>query len=97
MKARLFYATNRKHEGGNRWSPDGYGTTFSSDGHQNLRFGELTVDYDARKASAYMAKRYKDGRVGDGEGLSDYLSKRAENANIRASRQYLHCKKPHSI
>lgn len=37
----LFYATNRNYLGKNQWKPKGYGKSFSSDGHENLRFGEL--------------------------------------------------------
>ncbi|MBL7995151.1 hypothetical protein JNM05_07235, partial [bacterium] len=44
----LYYATNRKHEG-NRWKPTGYGTKFSDDGLENLRFGKVTVNADEAK------------------------------------------------
>ena len=27
----LYFATNRKHQGDDRWHPTGYGTTFSDD------------------------------------------------------------------
>ena len=52
-KLQLFYATNRGHEGKNRWKPEAYGTKFSSDGMENLRFGSLTVDA-ARKIEEWL-------------------------------------------
>ena len=39
----LYYATNRNHLGQDRWKPDGYGSKFSQDGVENLRFGRLTL------------------------------------------------------
>ena len=84
MKAKLYFATNRNHEGGNRWRPKSYGKHFSSDGHYNLRFGELTIDYNAREASNLLKQNFGEGRVGNGEQLSEYLSKQAKNASIRA-------------
>ena len=40
----LYYATNRNYEGEDRWHPDSYGTKFSDDGMENLRFGFVSVD-----------------------------------------------------
>ena len=40
----LFYATNRNHIGKDQWHPTSYGTKFSDDGVENLRFGKLTVN-----------------------------------------------------
>ena len=42
MKTTVFYATNRAHEGPQRFQPLRYGTRFSSDGMENLRFGRVT-------------------------------------------------------
>ena len=42
----LYYATNRNHLGPDRWQPTGYGTHFSKDGIENLRFGKLELDVD---------------------------------------------------
>ncbi len=81
---KLFFATNRNHEGSNRWKPKGYGKKFSGDGHENLRFGELTMEADQPTIQKHLTKKYKDNRVGDGEGLSGYLSKCAKNAKITA-------------
>lgn len=84
MKKTLFFATNRKHEGNNQWNPKGYGKEFSSEGHENLRFGELELKVDEDKVEKYLTKSFKGNRVGDGEGLSDYLSKQAKSADISA-------------
>ena len=43
-KLTLYYATNRKHEGKDRWHPESYGTKFSDDGMENLRFGAVSVE-----------------------------------------------------
>ena len=80
----LFYATNRNHEGDDRWNPTGYGQNFSSDRSSNLRFGkvELTVDNEEIKKFLYGKKN---GRPGNGVGLSEYLTKKStDEAKIRA-------------
>lgn len=79
----LFYATNRKHQGADRWHPTGYGTRFSDDGLENLRFGKLTLDADDAAVNAFLADSGAFG-VGDGIGLSNYLSERAATAEITA-------------
>ena len=81
---KLYFATNRKHKGKNRWNPDKYGKEFSSDGYFNLRFGELIVDFDKKEIKKYISKKYDENRFGDGEGLSIYFSKRAKSAKITA-------------
>lgn len=81
---KLFFATNRNHKGDNRWSPNGYGKRFSGDGHENLRFGELTIEADDPTVQKSLNKKYRRGRVGDGEKLSKYLTKRAKEAKITA-------------
>ncbi len=88
MKAKLFFATNRKHEGSNRWSPDTYGERFSSDGHENLRFGELDLDCDEAEIRTYLERDFKEARTGDGEGLASYLAKCSKKAQITAYEDY---------
>jgi len=80
----LFYATNRNHEGNNQWTPTGYGKYFSSDGHENLRFGKLTTQYNENKVEKFINKDFGNNRIGDGEGLSDYFTKKAKQADIYA-------------
>lgn len=82
--AKLYFATNRNYEGSDQWNPTSYGKNFSSDGHENLRFGELDLEYEQAKAAAHIQHKFKDGRVGDGEKLGVYLGKCAEKASIRA-------------
>ena len=82
-KATLYFATNRRHEGNDRWHPVGYGKIFSRDGKQNLRFGELTVEVDYHKITDYLNRPPGD-RTGDGEKLSGYLKDQARKASITA-------------
>ena len=84
MEVKLFFATNRNHEGRNRWKPKGYGKKFSNDGHFNLRFGELTVDAKSTEVKKFLKSKDKEGRIGDGNGLSGYFTQCAEEAKINA-------------
>lgn len=84
----LFYATNRKHEGKHRWRPEGYGSKFSDDGMENLRFGRLTIPADPAKIAESLQSNLACG-PGDGEGLSEYLTEQAESAAIRPYREKL--------
>lgn len=86
MKIPLFYATNRRHEGPDRWHPTGYGTQFSDDGVENLRFGKATVSADDAKVRKCLAAASQ-GAPGDGEALADLLS--AAPAAIEAYRESL--------
>ncbi len=72
-RLRLYYATNRRHIGDDRWKPDGYDTDFSSDGMENLRFGRLTLIVDKAKIAKYLKADTKMGK-GDGGKLATYLS-----------------------
>lgn len=74
-KTQIYFATNRKHEGRDRWNPDGYGKKFSSDGHENLRFGEVTVEYYENTVNEFLKEKFKGNKVGDGEGMTAKLSK----------------------
>lgn len=80
---KLFYATNRNHIG-NRWSPESYGKKFSADGMENLRFGVVTLEVQDEELAEFLSADMKDCGVGNGEDLSNYLSKRAKSATIRA-------------
>ena len=80
---KLYYATNRNHVG-NRWNPSSYGTKFSSDGMENLRFGVVTLDAEDKTISKYLNADMKDCGTGNGEDLGVYLSKRAKSATIQA-------------
>lgn len=71
-KLTLYYATNRKHIGKDRWHPDGYGPDFSSDGMENLRFGRVTLDADAKQVTKFLAQDCGFGR-GNGDDLASYF------------------------
>ncbi|MDH4063536.1 MAG: alpha/beta fold hydrolase [Acidobacteriota bacterium] len=70
---KLFYATNRRHEGPSRWKPTGYGTKFSDDGIENLRFGRLSFEADSAEIQKCVTRPVDHG-VGDGRRLSKLLS-----------------------
>ena len=85
VELKLFYATNRKHIGADRWKPDSYGTEASSDGIENLRFGKLTLKVDDAKSVKHLKTNTPMGK-GDGGQLADYLSECAGDPTaIRAS------------
>ncbi|KAB2879985.1 alpha/beta hydrolase [bacterium] len=79
----LYYATNRKHEG-DRWKPTGYGTKFSDDGLENLRFGKVTVSADEAKVTKFASSDTGKIGTGDGEAMSKYFTGVAGSADIRA-------------
>ena len=81
---RLFYATNRAHEGEKRFRPTGYGTKFSDDGVENLRFGKLTLEADDTVVKKHLDRDLKAMGRGDGEKLAGYLATQAESATIVA-------------
>ncbi|MBX3458597.1 MAG: alpha/beta hydrolase [Planctomycetes bacterium] len=68
----LYYATNRRHIGNDRWNPERYGTDFSTDGLENLRFGRVELEVDPKELSRFIKARLRHGS-GDGEGLANYL------------------------
>jgi esterase/lipase superfamily enzyme len=70
----VYFATNRAHEGEDRFSPQRYGSRFSSDGMENLRFGRVTFSADAAQVSALLDQDRPHCGPGDGEALQDYFS-----------------------
>jgi esterase/lipase superfamily enzyme len=89
---KLYYATNRNHEGNDRWHPDAYGAKFSDDGMENLRFGVVTVTADDKQVAKWLNWGLEDCGVGDGESLGEYLSGCAKTAHIEAYEESI---KPH--
>lgn len=81
---KLFYATNRNHLGADRWYPKAYGTKFSQDGIENLRFGVVEVEVDDARVAKFLAAPMPDCGHGDGEELGAYLAKCAAKAKIAA-------------
>lgn len=69
----LHFATNRGHEGKPRSKPKRYGKKPSSDGGENLRFGEVKLrNVNLTKVNSLIEKDVKYGQ-GDGVALSEYL------------------------
>ncbi|MFW5751413.1 MAG: alpha/beta hydrolase [Planctomycetota bacterium] len=79
----ILYGTNRRHRG-KRWHPSGYGTAFSEDGAENLRFGRAELEYDQDKVQRYLRRDCGPVGTGDGQGLAGYLGKRARKAKLTA-------------
>lgn len=70
---KLYYATNRNHEGADRWRPMSYGKKFSDDGMENLRFGKATLPADEGRIKNFLNATVG-GEKGDGEGLAGYFT-----------------------
>ena len=87
----LYYATNRKHEGSDRWNPISYGKNFSDDGAENLRFGWLSLTADENEINKHLSTKGTYG-TGDGVALSSYLSEQAKGAKIEAYEEKLDSK-----
>ena len=75
MDISVYYATNRAHEGEDRFQPLRYGSRFSSDGMENLRFGRVTFSADAAQVNALLEQDRPNCGPGDGEALQDYFAK----------------------
>lgn len=84
----LYYATNRGHEGSNRWAPKRYGKHPSSDGHENLRFGKLTMKVDPDEVVKQTSASIDFG-VGNGGKLSEYIEKQSRTIAIEAFEEKL--------
>ena len=83
MPRKLFYVTNRGHEGRDPLAPRRYGPTFSDGGAENLRFGEITLGTRAGEL-APLAEGV--GR-GESDDLQAYLERKLKRARIRAFRE----------
>ena len=79
----IYFATNRAHEGADRWHPKRYGKSFSADGVENLRFGWLEVDVPQAEIDRCLAADTSVGR-GDGNALAKALTAHAARASIEA-------------
>ena len=90
---KLYYATNRNHIG-DRWTPISYGTKFSDDGMENLRFGIVTLEADDETISKFLSADIANCGVGNGDDLRDYLSDCAKSATIQAYEETINKDKP---
>lgn len=89
-RLKLYFATNRRHEGSNRWRPDSYGRHFSQDGIENLRFGVVRVTAAKKDINTHLDKALGTSGVGDGEGLAGYLAGQSKrSSSIQAYREQL--------
>lgn len=78
MQLSIYFATNRAHEGPERFRPKRYGKRFSSDGMENLRFGRVDFDADAATVNKLLSQSRPHTGAGDGEALQDYFAKRVK-------------------
>lgn len=81
---KLYYATNRKHEGNSRWNPTGYSGEFSTHGMENLRFGVLQMDVDEKLIARNLAIETGFG-LGSGNELADALVPLIEKGGAKIS------------
>jgi esterase/lipase superfamily enzyme len=81
---RLYYATNRKHKGSDRWNPTGYDTKFSDDGAENLRFGRLELAVDEGLVKTHLAADAGFG-PGNGNALADALTAKVKKGGAKIS------------
>ncbi len=79
----VYYATNRRHRGADRWHPTRYGPEPSKDGGENLRFGRVTIRYDHTRVARWQEEDCGFG-AGNGEKLARYFLARRRNATIEA-------------
>ena len=79
----IYFATNRSHEGHDRWHPTRYGRSFSQDGVENLRFGWFEVEVPQAEIDRCVAKDTSVGR-GDGNALAALLTKAVSRGTIEA-------------
>ena len=90
MNAELYYVTNRRHRGDDRWAPDGYGNEPSRDGTENLRFGKVVLPYEHDEVLTHLRRDCGFGE-GDGGTLAKYLTGRAREAahiNLRGNPRF---------
>lgn len=84
MDLNLYYATNRNHEGNTRFQPKRYGSKFSADGMENLRFGKVKVSANDAQVRKFLNQSMTDLGDGNGEELGSYLAKCAKSSVIDA-------------
>jgi esterase/lipase superfamily enzyme len=80
MELSVYFATNRGHEGPERFAPTRYGSRFSSDGMENLRFGRVRFSADADHVNKLLTQHREHTGAGDGEALQDYFAKRVKDS-----------------
>lgn len=70
-KMEIYYVTNRRHEGPDRWHPVRYGKDASNDGMHNLRYGVVSFDLDSVQVEIDKAiSQRTDGSIGNGNSIA---------------------------
>ncbi len=84
----LYYATNRRHVGRDRWRPSRYSGEYSKDGVENLRFGKVMLQLDRSRMSECLHQESGFG-TGNGEALAKHAKSRRRTARIEAFTEVL--------
>lgn len=84
----LYFATNRRHVGRERWRPSRYSGKFSNDGRENLRFGKVKLRLDGDRVNSFLEKE-SGYSVGDGEALATHVKRTKDSASIEAYEEVL--------
>lgn len=84
----LYYATNRRHVGRDRWRPSRYSGEFSKDGAENLRFGRVRLRLNSDRVSTLLERKTGFSR-GDGQALAKHVKRRRGSARIEAFEEKL--------
>ena len=92
----IYFATNRRHQGTDRWKPDAYGIEPSRDKSQNLRFGTVSAQYAQAEVDKRLAEDCGFG-VGNGDRLESYFRERTELMSIAAFEETLDVRRPDSV
>ncbi len=80
MQLTVYFATNRAHEGADRFAPERYGKRFSSDGMENLRFGRVQFEADDAQVKKLLQQQRPNTGAGDGEALQSYFAQCVEKS-----------------
>jgi esterase/lipase superfamily enzyme len=84
----VYFATNRRHRGRDRWKPSGYSGEPSKDGSENLRFGRVRLSFSEDRVQRELNRDCGFG-TGDGEKLAAYLHSQRRHARIDAFEERL--------
>ena len=85
---RLYFATNRGHQGNDRWRPERYTGEFSLDGAENLRFGKVEIDLEEAQVQECLGRDCGFGS-GDGVALQKHVVRSRGTARIEAFKEKL--------
>lgn len=92
-ETKIYFVTNRRHEGADRRKPSGYGIERSDVHGQNLRFGMVTAPYKRRQVDEALKADCGFG-VGHGDRLADYFLNHTKSMSITTFEENLEVDKP---